>query len=258
MKSEIIVPEKQIITPDTLAAQPKNTEQSAWMRHAGTVLGALGVASLIKSASAQDTPNPPAPTDNQAIPENSAVPSTSSNPNNPAKKIPQSAEGATPGDLDILNFALGLEYLEADFYSRVVAAHQARAYLSDKAFAAAQKLAADETAHVTAITDILTRAGATPVAKPNYVFQPPVFYSQIAFLETATALEETGVGAYLGAAPQVVSIPVLRFAASVYGVECRHTSLIRNLDGRLFAPANMEAPFTVAQVQRRVAAFLPA
>lgn len=257
MKSEIFVTQTEIITPETLAAEPKNTAQTPWARHATTVLGALGVASLLKPASAQDNmPMPPAPTGDQAVVGNSAVPSTSSNPNNPAEKIPQSAERATPSDLDILNFALGLEYLEADYYARVVAAHQARAYLNDKAFTAAQKLAADEAAHVTAILDILNRAGATPVAKPNFTFPSNVFYSQTAFLTTATALEETGVGAYLGAAPKVDAKAVLRFAASVYGIECRHTSLIRNLAGLSFSPSETEVPLSVEEVQKRVAPFM--
>jgi len=260
MKSEILVPQTEIVTPTTLAAEPKNTAQMPWMRHASAVLGALGVASLLKPASAQDTPPmsamPPAPTDSQATPGSSVVPSTSENPNNPAEKIPQSAERATPGDLDILNFALGLEYLEADFYARVVAAHQTKAYLNEKAFMAAQKLAADEAAHVTAILEILNGAQATPVAKPTFNFPAAVFYSQTAFLTTATALEETGVGAYLGAAPKLDTKAVLRFAASVYGIECRHTGLIRNLNGLPFSPITTEQPLTVEEVQKRVAPFM--
>lgn len=301
MKSEIFVPEKEIVTPEMLVAEPKNTGQSAWARHSAMVLGALGVAGLMRSASAQDAgtmppmtaapttdpsmngnmpmngqpmmngnmpmdgmmskmsgggmPMVPAPTDSQAVVGNSAMPS-SSNPNNPATTIPASGKGATKSDIDILNYALGLEYLEAEYYARIVAAHQARAYLTPKAFMAAQKLAADEAAHVTAITDILTRANATPIAKPAFKFPDPVFYSQIAFLTTATAMEETGVGAYSDSAPKVNSSAVLKFAASVYGIECRHTALIRNLLGLPFAPTELELPLTMEQVQQRVAPFM--
>ena len=288
MKPEIFVPTTGIVTPETLAAEPKNTEQGAWTRHAATLLGVLGVASLVRPASAQDagatppmtgtapttdpgmTNNPapmmgdsempmvPAPTDNQAVPGNSAVPSTTRNPNNPALTIPKAAATATANDQSILNFALGLEFLEADFYARVVAAHQTRPYLSARALMAAQKLATDEAAHVTAIIDLLTRAGATPVAKPTFNFPAPVFYSQTAFLDQATQFEETGVGAYLNAAPMVDSKDALRFAASVYGIECRHTGLIRHLAGRSFSPTETELPLSMDEVQRRVAPFIVA
>lgn len=292
MKSEIFVPSTEIVTPEPLAAQPKNTESGAWSRHAATMLGALGVAALVKSASAQDAGNAPmtgttpmgnmpmtgqpmmnngmmgqpmmngmmpmvpAPTGDQAVVGNSVVPSTSLNPNNPATTIPKAGKSASKSDIDILNFALGLEYLEAEFYARVVAAQGTRAYLNARTFAAAQKLANDEAAHVTAILDILTRAGATPIAKPTFNFPATTFYSQVAFLELATQFEETGVGAYSGAAPMVNSQAVLQFAASVYGIECRHTSLIRNLAGRPFSPTDVEVALTMAQVQQRVAPFM--
>ncbi len=263
MKPELFVPQTEIVTPETLAAEPRNTAQKSWTSHAATVLGALGVASLLKTASAQDTtpvvptpPMPPAPTADQAVPGNSAVPSTSANPNNPAEKIPKAANTASPSDIDILNFALVLEYREADFYARVVAAHQARAFLNDRALNAAQKLATDEAAHVTAITDIITRANATPVARPNFVFPGNAFISQTGFLLLAKDLEETGVGAYLGAAPKVQAKSALQFAASVYGVECRHTSLVRNLIGLPFSPTEIEVPLSVEEVQKRVAPFM--
>lgn len=258
MKSEIFVSQTEIVTPETLAAQPKNTGQTGWGRHAAAVLGALGVASLLKPASAQDTPMPPAPTGDQATPGNSAVPSTSSNPNNPAESIPKGARTASASDIDILNFALGLEYLEADFYARVVSAQQTRAYLNDKEFLAAQKLAADEAAHVTAITDIITRANGTPVAKPTFNFPAVAFFSRSGFLTTARDLEETGVGAYLGAAPKVDATNILRFAASVYGVECRHAGLIRHLAGMPIAPTETEVPLSIEEVQKRVAPFMGA
>ncbi|RYX84585.1 ferritin-like domain-containing protein [bacterium] len=256
MKSEIIVPQTEIVTPEALAAEPKHTGQTTWGRHASAVLGALGIASLLKPAAAQDTPMPPAPTADQATPGNSAVPSTSSNPNNPAESIPKGAKSASPSDIDILNFALGLEYLEADFYARIVSAQQTRAYLNDKEFMAAQKLAADEAAHVTAITDLITRANGTPVAKQAFNFPAEAFFSRSAFLLTARDLEETGVGAYLGAAPKVDATNVLKFAASVYGIECRHASLIRKLAGMPFAPTETEVPLSIEEVQKRVAPFM--
>ncbi len=204
----------------------------------------------------QDAPAQIDPAGSQAVPGNSIVPDPKRNANSPSLTIPASGKSAAPSDIDILNFALGLEYLEADFYTRVVAAHQARAYLSPRAFFAAQKLMMDEVAHVSAITEIITARGATPVPKPQFVFPVGAFISNLGFLDTASSMEETGVGAYLDAAPRVQSKDVLRFAASVYGIETRHAALIRLLGGRTFAPSETEVPLTVAEVMQRVAPFM--
>ncbi len=159
-------------------------------------------------------------------------------------------------DLDIFNFALLLEYLEADFYSRIVAAHNARPYLRDRVPFVANKLMSDENTHVAAILDRIVKAGGTPVAKPLFQFPANVFVSQTGFLTLSTALEETGVGAYLGAAPLIKGREYLQFAASIYGVEARHTGMIRLLSGRTFAPEAKEAPFTAMQVVMRAAPYI--
>ncbi len=186
----------------------------------------------------------------------SIVEDKATNPNHPEIVIPKAAKTAAPSDVEILNFALGLEYLEADFYARVVQAHQNRAYLQPRVYEVAQKLAADEASHVQAILDILGRAGATPVAKPQFQFPDNVFFAQLAFLDLAATLEVTGTGAYLGAAPKVKSSDALKFAASVYGVEARHTAIIRLLNGQLFAPSALETPLSVEEVTKRVAPFI--
>ncbi len=159
-------------------------------------------------------------------------------------------------DVEILNFALVLEHLEADFYARVVAAHAARPYLRDRVPFVAQKLASDEAIHVVAVTEQIRKGGGTPIEKPSFQFPTNVFVSQTGFLTLSTALEETGVGAYLGAAPLVKSRELLQFAASIYGIEARHTGLIRFLSGRTLAPESKEAPFTAMQVVMRAAPYI--
>lgn len=199
---------------------------------------------------------PPPPMGDQAVANASIVASTKLNPNNPALTIPAAAKNASASDADILNFALGLEYLEATFYAQVVAANNARTYLRPEVARVAQGLANDEAAHVTAILDVLNRAGGTPVAKPAFQFPANVFISQIAFLDLAAIFEVTGTGAYLGAAPKLNSVDALKFAASIYGVETRHTGVIRMINGLNPFPTALEIPLEVPEVQRRVAPFI--
>ena len=270
-------------------AQPRDTSRRDWVKHAAMMVALAGGATLASRAQAQDgtptstdlpansmandgtmggmmimgqndkmameMPAPP-PTGDQAVANNSNVPSTKINPNNPALTIPAAAKNASASDADILNFALGLEFLEAEFYASVVAANNARTYLSPTVAKVAQRLADDEAAHVTAILDVIGRAGGTPVAKPTFQFPANVYVSQIAFLDLAATFEVTGTGAYLGAAPKLNSVDALKFAASIYGIETRHTGLIRYVNGLDPFPTALEIPLEVPEVQRRVAPFI--
>ena len=277
-------------------AEPRDTSRRDWVKHAAMMVALAGGATLATRARAQDgtmmnngtTPAdgtmngmapadgmmmggmmimgqndkmamemPPAPpTGDQAVASNSNVPSTRINPNNPALTIPAAAKHASASDVDILNFALGLEYLEATFYASIVAANNARTYLTPEVAKVAQGIADDEAAHVTAILDVIARANATPVAKPSFQFPANVYISQIAFLTQAAEFEVTGTGAYLGAAPKLNSVDALKFAASIYGIETRHTGVIRFLNGLNPFPTALEIPLEVPEVQRRVAPFI--
>ena len=262
------------------AASARDTSRRDWLKHVALLTGAAATAVVATRAQAQDAtmmaPNgtmmnngmmimgqndsmtvmKPAPLGDQAVEGASVVPSTKLNPNNPALTIPRAAVDASASDADILNFALGLEYLEATFYASIVEAQNRRGYLSPDVARAAQVLANDEAAHVTAILDVLGRAGATPINKPSFQFPANVYVSQVAFLDLAATFEVTGVGAYLGAAPLVDGTDALRFAASIYGIEARHTGLIRMLAGLNPSPSALEVPLGVPEVQSRVAPFI--
>lgn len=199
---------------------------------------------------------PPAPNGDQAVPNASIVANTKINPNNPALTIPGAGKHATASDLDIFNFALGLEYLEAAFYASIVDANNKRAYLSPEVARIAQGIADDEAAHVASITDLITRAKGTPVSKPNFQFPENVYLSQVAFLTLAGTFEDTGTGAYLGAAPKLKSVDALKFAASVYGIETRHASVIHFMNNMSPASTALEIALEVPEIQRRVAPFI--
>lgn len=158
-------------------------------------------------------------------------------------------------DVDILNYALLLEYLEAEFYTRAVAANNLMPFLKNMTPMLAQKLRDDENAHVEAVSQRIRDIGGTPVMKPGFTFPASTMTSETAFLEFSLMLEENGVHAYLGAAPFVKNNAVLRFAASIYGVETRHTAAIRHTTGRLGAPDAFEMPLSGQEIAQRSAPY---
>jgi hypothetical protein len=96
------------------------------------------------------------------------------------------------GDVDILNFALTLEYLETDFYKT----KGKSVGLSGQAKTLASMFGDEEAEHVAALTKAISGTGGKPVKKPTFSF--PVT-DQASFLKLAYVLENTGVGAYNGA-----------------------------------------------------------
>lgn len=146
------------------------------------------------------------------------------------------------GDAEILNFALTLEYLESDFYNvkgkQVGLSGQAKSY--------ATLFGEEEQDHVMALTAAIKQLAGTPVAKPTFVF--PVS-SQSTFLALASVLENTGVGAYNGAAPSLKSKQVLASAGSIVQIEARHAAAINLLIGMSPTPnQGFDIPLTKTQV----------
>jgi rubrerythrin len=122
-------------------------------------------------------------------------------------------------DLEILNYALTLEYLESAFYTDAVkggALHGAA-----KTFA--KTVAGHEATHVVALHKTIKALGGKPVAKPKFDFKGTT-RNQGKFLATSFVLENTGVHAYLGQAGRLQSKALLAAAASIVTVEARHAS----------------------------------
>lgn len=142
-----------------------------------------------------------------------------------------------PSDvLDVLQFALLLEQLESEFYTRGVAASG----LIDAAdMTIFQTISGHESTHVTAIKALITGKSATPNAKPTFDFTAhgAVTFSFAAgqyetFKALAQAFEDTGVRAYKGQAPRLINDkPVLTAALTIHAVEARHASEVRRLRG---------------------------
>ncbi len=150
------------------------------------------------------------------------------------------------GDVEILNFALTLEYLESDFYN--VKGKEVGLKGSAKSYAA--MFGEQEADHVQAITKTIQSLGGKPVAKPSFVIPAT---NQSTFLALASVLENTGVSAYNGAAPSIQSKQVLAAAGSIVQIEARHAAAINLLLSKSPTPSGgFDVPLTKAQVLAKV------
>lgn len=200
------------------------------------------------------------------------------------------AMGAGPAkpdiDVDVLNFALNLEYLEAAFYLAAVGrlndlpggsapvrlpdGFQPNTFASPAVAAYAQEIAQDELNHVNFLR---TALGSKAVDRPELDIGPafaaaanaaaqlaglptplsPAFNpyasspNDLYFLHGAFIFEDVGVTAYKGAAPLLTNTTYLEAAAGILGVEAYHAGEIRTL---LYAHKDDQTGYgvTVAQL----------
>ncbi|GGA59091.1 hypothetical protein GCM10011507_08090 [Edaphobacter acidisoli] len=200
-----------------------------------------------------------------------------------------SSGGTTPQDIpdnDVLNFALNLEYLEAEFYlyattgkglsstdalsgagTTTVPSGIAAVQLNATMASYANEIAQDELDHVRLLQSAITANGGTPVARPNLdltffgplavaatitstpTFNP--FADPNSFLIGAFIFEDVGVTAYSGAAPLISNTSILSAAAGIQAVEAYHAAEIRTL---LVAQASINNSQTYVNIANKVSA----
>ena len=149
-------------------------------------------------------------------------------------------------DIQILNFALTLEYLEAEFYTLAE-----RSNFGGRTGDLARIVGAHEREHV----DFLSKAlGSRAVAKPTFDFGNAVTDPQV-FRTTAVSLEDTGVAAYAGQSYRLKKTAYILAAAKILAVEARHSAFARELlPGRAPSEEAFAQSATMAQVLRVVQA----
>jgi hypothetical protein len=176
--------------------------------------------------------------------------------------VPLGAQAAVT-DIDILQFALNLEYLEAEFYTVATTGKTlvqsgmtvsgrgtagdttggAKVALSGSVAVAADQITIDEQMHVTFLQTALSGAS---IAKPaiNLEALGIGFRNQNEFLTLARAFEDVGVSAYGGAAPLINSRQILGAAVRIGLTEAQHAGVLRLL-------VSQTAGLTVTQVDNK-------
>jgi hypothetical protein len=144
-------------------------------------------------------------------------------------------------DVDVLNFALTLEHLEAAYYSEFLDEYSEREVETSgparvltgggndryTVYQKIQTVRDHEEAHVEALTQTIEDLGGEPVEPLNY----EVPYDSIeAFVALSATIEAVGVSAYAGAAPLIENDDLIPPALSVHSVEARHTSYFNVLN----------------------------
>jgi hypothetical protein len=172
-----------------------------------------------------------------------------------------SAKAQSTKEIDILNFALNLEYLEAEFYTYAVTGKSITNFGigvdghaggenppaggvttggSKVSFAKEERLTedlaaeigVDERAHVALIRSAL---GKLAVARPNINLNALGFGfgSQSDFLKASRMLEDIGVSAYAGAAGLLTTPGIITTAGRLLAAEAEHVGAIRTQVARL-------------------------
>ncbi|MGI8711854.1 MAG: ferritin-like domain-containing protein [Solirubrobacteraceae bacterium] len=157
-----------------------------------------------------------------------------------------SSSAAASPDLAIVNYALTLEYLESQFYAKVIKS----GLFSGKNLSVIKSFGAEETQHVIALKKVAGSLG-TPAAEPTGKF--PI-HNAAQVTKLAAAVENLGAAAYLGQAGNIQSPEILAAALSIHSIEARHAATLNLLlmksptpDGAFAKPMSMSQVLAVVK-----------
>ena len=165
------------------------------------------------------------------------------------------SQGLPKQVVDILNFALTLEYLEDEFYRAALGSNFIPAQFTE----VFSTISRHESEHVMTLTGAL---GGAAVAKPRFDFTargkyPDIFSNFRTFALVSQTLEDTGVAAYKGQAPALTGGgQLLTTALRIHSVEARHAAEVRRIRGVKAWTGAFDRPMSKAQVLAAASPFI--
>jgi hypothetical protein len=158
-------------------------------------------------------------------------------------------------DAAVLNFLLRVEYVQAELYreglndfTTAARIRQFEPYGGQAALDTLRSFMDQENAHIEAIRSLITRLGMNPLPTCNVTFA--FFQTATDLVQTAFAIENLGVSAYLGVVPLLRIPQVQTGVASMSSVQSRHAAYLGLLNGQSPAPAAADTPRSREEVVR--------
>jgi hypothetical protein len=171
-------------------------------------------------------------------------------------------DGDAVTDLEMLNYALTLEHLEATFYAKGLED------FCDEEFANPDLICGElcpelrqitskhvqvvgeyEAAHVDTLTKTIKKLGGDPVGATEYDFG---YNTPSEFLELAMTLENTGVPTYAGVTPSIQEDAYLSAALSIHSLEARYAAMFNVINGKSPFPNAFDQPKSMEAVKKAV------
>ena len=166
-------------------------------------------------------------------------------------------------DPDIVNYALLLELIEADFYRQVNESGEIR---NSRFSELSKRIGQNEQEHVDVLDAMIRQLGVAPVQRPKTRFDDVIAGGENRILATAARIENVGASAYLGQADKILSPDILAAALALHTVEARHAAALNQLAGNGFKGGGklegsvpdgpFAKPMTMDQVMKAVEPFI--